>query len=222
MKVMEYDSHLPARNRGGRLTAALAAALVWVCAVVSAGNAQGQDQAQQAGAFIQSLADEAVAALTQPTLSRDERMARSRSLLNDHFAVPAIGRWVLGRYWRTATPEERQTYLKLFEDLIVVTYVDRFQRYSGEKLSVTRTILDQASGDALVYSEIARPGAAQPLQVSWRVRPSNGGFKVLDVFVEGVSQGQTQRAEFTATLNRSQGNMEALFAEMRKRIAQQS
>ena len=186
------------------------------------GVSRADEKAARAEAFIQGVADEAVSALTQPTLSRKEREARSRQLLNEHFAVPAIGQWVLGRYWRTATPVERETYLKLFEDLIVLTYVDRFQRYSGERLQVTRSLVDEGSGDVLVYSEIVRPGSSSPLDVSWRLRPQGNDFKIIDVFVEGVSLGQTQRAEFTATLSRNHGKMEALFAEMRKRIAQES
>lgn len=196
--------------------------LIMLVCLGAAGAASADEKAARAETFIQGLADEAVGALTQPTLSREEREARSRRLLNDHFAVAAIGQWVLGRYWRSATPAERATYLRLFEDLIVVTYVDRFQRYSGERLNVTRSLIDNASGDVLVYSEIERPGSGTPLDVSWRLRPAGGDFKIIDVFVEGVSLGQTQRAEFTATLNRNRGNMEALFAEMRKRIAHES
>ncbi|MDP6403471.1 MAG: N-acetylneuraminate synthase family protein, partial [SAR202 cluster bacterium] len=46
-------------------------------------------------------------------------------------AVETIGQFVLGRYWRKATEAERREYLKLFEDLIVETYVDRFTKYTG-------------------------------------------------------------------------------------------
>lgn len=198
------------------------ALLLVLCCFAGVGASRADDKSVRAEAFMQGVADEAVAALTQPALSRDERETRSRQLLNDYFAVPAIGQWVLGRYWRTATPSERETYLKLFEDLIVVTYVDRFKRYSGETLEVTRSLVDEGSGDVLVSSQIVRPGSNRPLDVSWRLRPKGDEFKIIDVFVEGVSLGQTQRAEFTATLSRNQGKMEALFDEMRKRIAHES
>jgi phospholipid transport system substrate-binding protein len=192
-----------------------------VSAAVSAA-AGADDKAAQAGQFISTLAEQAVAALTASDISPEEREKRSRQLLKDHFAVRAIGQWVLGRYWRTATPEERDQYLRLFEDLIVVTYVDRFKRYSGEKLTVVRSLVDADSGDAVVYSEIIRPNADKPVSVAWRVRAQEGDLKVVDVFVEGVSLSQTQRAEFTSTLSRNNGDMQVLLREMQDRISRQT
>lgn len=179
------------------------------------------DDTTDATAFIAGLADRAISALTPPGISLQEREARARTLLNDNFAVPTIGQFVLGRYWKTATAEERDEYLQLFEDLIVVTYVDRFSRYSGEKLTVTRTVSDEQSGDVIVYSEIARP-TGRPIEVGWRVRRSPPSFKIVDVYVEGVSMGQTQRSDFGSVLRNNGGSMTALFDEMRRRARQGS
>lgn len=171
--------------------------------------------------FIENLADEAIAALTAPDISRNEREARARALLADNFAVPAIGQFVLGRYWRVATEEQRTEYLQLFEQLIVSTYIDRFSRYSGEKLQVTRATTDTASGDVVVYSQITRP-AGKPIEVGWRVRPVGSSFKIIDVYVEGVSMGLTQRSEFASVIRNNGGNVDALLEEMRRRINQQT
>ncbi len=179
------------------------------------------DGVQDAQAFIVGLADQAIAALTPPGISRGERETRARVLLNDNFAVPTIGQFVLGRYWRTATPEERKEYLALFEELIVVTYVDRFSRYSGERLKVTRTVSDNDSGDTIVYSEISRP-AGQPIEVGWRVRKYASAFKIVDVYVEGVSMGQTQRSEFSSVIRNNGGSLTALLDEMRRRVRQET
>ena len=179
------------------------------------------DGAQDAQAFITGLADQAIAALTPPGISRGERETRARVLLNDNFAVPTIGQFVLGRYWRTATPEERKEYLALFEEMIVVTYVDRFSRYSGERLKVTRTVSDNDSGDTIVYSEISRP-VGQPIEVGWRVRKYASSFKIVDVYVEGVSMGQTQRSEFSSVIRNNGGSLTALLDEMRRRVRQET
>jgi phospholipid transport system substrate-binding protein len=182
---------------------------------------RASDAAQDAQAFITGLADQAIAALTPPGISRGERETRARVLLSDNFAVPTIGQFVLGRYWRTATPEERKEYLDLFEELIVVTYVDRFSRYSGERLKVTRTVSDNDSGDTIVYSEISRP-VGQPIEVGWRVRKYASSFKIVDVYVEGVSMGQTQRSEFSSVIRNNGGSLTALLDEMRRRVRQET
>lgn len=189
-------------------------------ACLSSGS-RASEGAEDARMFIEGLAGQAIAALTPPGLSRNDREARARILLKDNFAVPAIAQFVLGRYWPTATPEERNEYLKLFEDLIVVTYVDRFVRYSGERLEVTGATSDKDSGDVLVSSQITRT-AAQPISVGWRVRKYGPAFKIIDVYVEGVSMGQTQRSEFSSVIRNNGGSVTALLDEMRRRVQQQT
>jgi phospholipid transport system substrate-binding protein len=183
-----------------------------------AGRASEPQAATKAGTFIQSLANQAVSALTAEGVSREQKEARARQLLSEYFAVDTIGRWVLGRYWQQATPAEREDYLKLFKDLIVTTYVDRFSRYSGETLSVTRTASSDSSEDVIVFSQITRPSGGQPVEVAWRVRDRDNALKIVDVYVEGVSMGQTQRSEFASVIRNSDGKVSGLLDEMRRRI----
>ena len=186
--------------------------------LIGAGQAAGaDDQGTRAGKFIEALADKAIAALTENSVSRDERMKRFRVLLNEHFAVDTIGRWVLGRYWNDATEPEQKEYLDLFEALIVTTYVDRFNSYSGEKLTVSGAV-PATGGDLLVNSQITRPAGGEPLDVGWRVRDRDGKFKVVDVIVAGVSMGQTQRSEFSSVIRRSGDKIEGLLAKLREDI----
>src|SRR3546814_1505807 len=36
-----------------------------------------------------------------------------RQLFNENFDVPAIGRFVIGRYWRAASPADQKAFLKV-------------------------------------------------------------------------------------------------------------
>lgn len=199
---------------------AVAAALVAILAVLIAPARAADDDTQaKARAFIEGLADQAVQALTNANVPREEREKRARVLLRENFAVPTIAQWVLGRYWRVATPAEQQEYLRLFEDLIVVTYVDRFTRYSGERLRVTRSVGMGDTGDVTVFSDISNPGGT-PIDIGWRVRTRDGSMKVVDVSVEGVSMGQTQRSEFASIIQNNGGQVAGLLAEMRQRLQQ--
>jgi phospholipid transport system substrate-binding protein len=166
--------------------------------------------------FIEKLADKAVAALTVGDITRVERVRRFRKLLIDHFDVKTIGRFVLGRYWRKASEEERGEFLMLFEDLIVDTYVDRFAKYSGENLSVTKTEAAR-DDDSIVFSSINQPSGGPPFSVAWRLRLRNGSYLIIDVMVEGVSMGQTQRSEFASVISRNGGEVKGLIAKLRDR-----
>ncbi len=201
---------------------AAAAAVVVVLAVLIAPARATDDHTQaKAREFIEGLADQAVQALTNASVPREEREKRARVLLRENFAVPTIAQWVLGRYWRVATPAEQQEYLSLFEDLIVVTYVDRFTRYSGERLRVTRSVGMGETGDVNVFSDITNPGGS-PIDIGWRVRTRDGSMKVVDVSVEGVSMGQTQRSEFASIIQNNGGQVSGLLTEMRRRLQQAS
>ncbi len=167
--------------------------------------------------FIESLSDQAISALTDKNVPREIRVERFRVLLNDRFAVKTIARWVLGRYWRTATKEERIEYFRLFENLVVAIYVDRFANYAGVTLTVTKTDV-KGDQDAIVHSKIVLPDNVEPLNVAWRVRARAGEHKIIDVIVEGVSMAQTQRSEFASVIRQNGGKVGGLLAELRKRL----
>ncbi len=184
----------------------------------SSAPAQAQEVEQQAKSFIDGLAGDAINALTVPGSTEAERSQRFRQLLRENFAVKTIAQWVLGRHWKKATDSERTEYLKLFEELLVVTYVSRFSSYSGETLKIDKT---QANGksDVIVFSSIVRDKSHPPLHVDWRVRNRENTLKIVDVIVEGVSMGQTQRSEFASVIRQNGGKVEGLLVELRKRIS---
>ncbi|MDP6787603.1 MAG: ABC transporter substrate-binding protein [Rhodospirillales bacterium] len=168
----------------------------------------------RAETFIASLADKAVQALTVEGAERAERVSRFRRLFNDHFAVHGIAKWVLGRYWRRASPDERGEYLILFEDMIVVSYVDRFASYTGEALAITKTVaLNDES--AMIYSEIVRPTGGPPVRVDWRVATEDGGLRIVDVVVEGTSMSTTLRSDFGSIIRREGGKVAGLLKVLR-------
>jgi phospholipid transport system substrate-binding protein len=43
--------------------------------------------------------------------------------------VEGTGRFILGRWWRTATPAEQQEYLQLFEQTLIRNLASRFGEY---------------------------------------------------------------------------------------------
>src|SRR5215510_6496476 len=80
----------------------------------------------EAQKFIGSLGDAAISSLTGANLSEGERENRFRSLLESHFDLPGISKFVLARYWRAASDAERADFRRLFETLLVQAYAKRF------------------------------------------------------------------------------------------------
>ena len=175
------------------------------------------DVEEQADTFIRSLANEAIGSLAMQGVTREARIKRFRKMFTAHFNVRTIGKFVLGRYWRKTSKKERTEYLSLFEDLMVVSYVDRFARYAGENLNVTRTRSENAK-DATVFTQISRK-TGKPVKVLWRVRAYGDTMKVLDVIVEGASMSQTLRSDFGSIIRQKGGKVSGLLDVLRVKTA---
>ncbi len=169
-----------------------------------------------AARFVKKLGDDAIAVLTKPESSEDERKRRYRELLEEGFAVRTIARFVLGRYWRTATPEQQSEYLALFRDFVLESYASQFGGLIGQTFEVLKA---QPIGekDTIVSTEIRTPNRAS-IRVEYRVRSRRPGYKIIDVVIEGVSLITTQRAEFRSIIDRK--GMEGLFEKLRERTGQ--
>jgi phospholipid transport system substrate-binding protein len=184
---------------------------------VQPSSSRAEVSGKKAEAFISGLADQAIKAITVPNISKLERVKRFKVLLNENFAVKVIARYVIGRYWKRATQSEKEEYLSLFQEMLAVNYVNRFSEYAGENLNVIKSSVS-SSKDAMVHSQIVRDGS-QPVSVDWQVRSKdNVIFKIVDIKVEGVSLGQTQKSEFSSVIRQNGGRVEGLLAVLRKRV----
>jgi phospholipid transport system substrate-binding protein len=171
---------------------------------------------QDARAFIDNLGAQTIDVLQRENLGTQEAVEIFREMFRESFDSRTIGRFVLGRYWRTATPEQQREYLRLFEEMIVQTYARRFTDYAGESLDVLGA-RPEGEVDAMVNSRVVRPDGP-PVNVTWRVRESGGTYKIIDVIVEGVSMSVTQRNEFSAVIQRNGGQIEPLLDALREQI----
>lgn len=163
--------------------------------------------------FVATMGERALGFLGNENLGKQEKQAEFRKLLQDSFDMATIGRFVLGRNWRTATPEQRTEYQKLFEAMIVKVYSKRFDDYQGQKFEV-RNFRPDGENDTIVSSYIV-PDSGQEIGVDWRVRYKNGRYKIVDVIVEGVSMALTQRSDFASVIQRGGGNVQVLIDHLK-------
>ena len=144
-----------------------------------------------------------------------QRVARFHELFREDFDVPGIARFVLGRYWKTATPEQQGEFTRLFEDYIALVYSSQLSAYSGETLKVIGSRADPEG--AIVASEIIRPSGAPPVKVEWHLTDQHGTYKIRDVAVDGISMAVTQRSEFASVIQRNGGQVQGLIAMLREK-----
>lgn len=195
------------------VTRPIAMIAAMMLALVAGPVAAEDDKIAAARAFIEKLSTESLQQLINVDLTDSQSEQRFRELLHENFDVPTIGKFVLGRYWRVADPDQQSDYLRLFEDMIVDLYAYRFSEYNGEQVEIT-SAFEQGRNDVMVRTRIL--GEGPPLNVDWRVRLSGSdGPRIIDIAVEGVSLSVTQRQEFSAIIERNGGRIDALLEALR-------
>jgi len=170
--------------------------------------------AADANVFMNEMWNRAVEVLSKK-VPATERLTRFRQLFQADFDGPGIARFVLGRYWRSASEQEQQEFLKLFEDYVVFVYGTRLSSFNGETFRVKGS---RPEGNGVVVAtDILNPGGEPPIKVDWRLISDNGAFKINDVIIEGISMLVTQRSEFASIIQRHGGQVGGLLALMRER-----
>lgn len=173
------------------------------------------------GHFLIEFGKRAAAELNDPALGESEREGRFRALFNEAVDLPAIGKFVLGPHWRRASEAERQDFLAAFEDIALQRFLPMFTRktdeYRGEAFKVVNIRSgDDSGGHLFVETQVDRAEGG-PVNLTWRLRPREGGYKILDISVEGLSMILTLRKEYDSAVNRA-GSVAGLVALMRDRI----
>ena len=169
--------------------------------------------------FIDTLSSAALKLATNTSLSSSERRKEIASILNQGFDMPWIARFVLGRNWRLATSQQRSDYLSLFQAIVEHTYSRQFTDYSGQKISVVGHKIGKRKY-IFVLSRIYDPNKSNiNISVNWRLVPDGNSFKIVDVVIEGVSMGVTQRNEYASVLQRNGNSISALIKAMRQSLA---
>ena len=181
-----------------RATGFCIALLLAVVIALAQSRAATDNASPAALAFIQDLGNDALKGLINPAIAPSEREARFRRLLNDHFDIATISRFVLGRYWRSANAAQRAQFQQLYVDFIVGSYSMRFSDYLGEGVKVTGSDVED-DGTVLVHSKIDMP-SADDIRVDWRLHRTAGSFSIVDIVIEGASMGVTQRSEFASVI----------------------
>lgn len=165
---------------------------------------------------IDALGAEAMALLSDASMSEETRQLHFREMLARELDIPLLARFMLGRYWRKATPEARQAYEDAFAAYVLSRYtilLGGAREIEGfEVVGATTT----ETGDVLVETRIRR-GGAEPIKTGWRMRDRDGRFVVIDLVVEGLSMAQTQRQEFTSILRSNGGRVEGLISVLKEK-----
>ena len=173
-----------------------------------------------AESLVQSDIDKGYAILDDGASNAAERQMQFRALLLSVVDVKRVALFTLGPYARDAGETEIETFTVAFTDFLAAVYQRGLDTYKTRGLKVTGSS-ERAEGDVIVNVLAGgRGGPSSPARIAFRVRRSkSGGNVVTDLEIEGAWLALTQRAEFTAYLERHGGHIAELAMELDERAA---
>lgn len=116
-------------------------------------------------------------------------------ILLPHFDTALAARLVLGKYWRTATPEQRKRFVDAFYHSLLSKYGAALANFTADRMTILPFRGDLASGRATVRTEVTTDdGKRVPVDYSMYSTPQ--GWKAWDVTIEGISYVKNYRTDF--------------------------
>ncbi|MGB0505192.1 MAG: MlaC/ttg2D family ABC transporter substrate-binding protein [Pikeienuella sp.] len=138
--------------------------------------------------------------------------AKFVALLEDKAALPQLGKFAVGRAWRSMSSSQKENYQSAFRSYVAQTYAKRFGDYAGEDIVVTGSV-DAGRKGVLVKSELVRPSSAA-IEIEWLVTDRLGPLKLADLLFEGVSLSITMRELFGSMLDKRNGDIDRFINDL--------
>lgn len=170
----------------------------------------------QATQFMDQAAKQMIAVI-DANAPAAQKSAHLQQIIDRVVAVNEVGRFCLGRHWRSATPLQQQEYLHLFHRVLLNSITGHLGDYKGITYTLGRAI--PGEGGIQVPSVMNRPGQASA-NLTWVVADIGGRPKIIDVIAEGTSMRVTQRSDYDSFLNRNAGNIQALLDALKRQTRQ--
>ena len=168
------------------------------------------------GSYVISTTEKAIKTLTDESIDPQEKEARFGKLFDENFDIPSISRFVLGKYWKSATTPQKKEFIVTFRNYIVKTYSSRFSEYTGEKLTLINSENESNPKLFILHTALNREDAP-PIKVDWRVGLKKDRYVILDIIIEGISLAITQRSEFVSVIDQNDGNVDNLIKLLKEK-----
>ena len=160
--------------------------------------------------FMDKLSKEIIEEGILSAKTTNEREAFFSEKFTKNLDLKNIAKYVLGVYWKKATPQEQEDFINAFTNLTTKTWTDRFGLYQGQDLVFLGT-RNAPQNQIYVDSKI---NDNPPVEVVWRLRQKDGTYKIIDIVIENVSMASSYRNEYVTFLQQHQSSIQALIDEL--------
>jgi phospholipid transport system substrate-binding protein len=187
-------------------------ATLFLGAALAGGASRASAAVNPAEGYVGKIANEVMSLANSGTKGTALR-GRFASVLNRYVNLRTIANFALGPYQKQLRPGDRNEFYTLFNNYAAALFVFYVDDFKGSDLKIISK--SQQGNFTTIVSAIVQNGGGRE-QVKWRLVPAGGGYKISDINVKGVWLTIATKKRFSDVLNRSKGDFEALFAELRE------
>ena len=167
--------------------------------------------------FVKSTADQVLSEVADRKAELTAEPAKIYELVDQvilpRFDFVRMSQLVLGKYWRQATPEQREAFVREFQELLIRTYATALLNYSGQEIVYLPLRAGRDVRDVTVNTQVREVGAPA-VPVDYRLMLSDNGWKVYDVSIDSISLVSNYRSSFASQIRRYK--IDGLIAKLEK------
>lgn len=147
----------------------------------------------------------------------EKRFDQLAPVVEQAFDLETILQFSVGPFW-AMLPADQKTMLEgAFRRYTIASYVNSFDRYTGQRFEVSPQLRDLPNGDEEVNTKII-PRTGDPHALVYVMRQDPQGWRAVDVLLDGtISRVAVQRSDFRSLLNR--GGAAALAKSLQEKTA---
>ena len=152
--------------------------------------------------LVKTITDDVAATIQKDKEIQAGNTARAAEIIETkivpHFNFTRMARIAMARNWRSATPEQQKELASEFKTLLVRTYSTALVNYKGQPIDYKPLRAKPDDSEVTVKSEVKQSGSSQPVTIDYDMEKTDGGWKIYDVKVGGVSLVTTYRDTFAS------------------------
>jgi len=167
--------------------------------------------------FVQSTVNRASQVLSDD-ISKEQKMEKLKLIAKDTVDIRGVGFYSLGKYRKKLNDSQKKKYVELFEKYFLKSFSSRLSEYSNPKINVISQ--EKINENYTIVSSVLVATKKRPeVKIDWRIYTKNSEKPLIrDLIIEGLSLARTQKEEFGSILKSNDGDINALFASLKKFI----
>ena len=119
-----------------------------------------------------------------------------------HFDFSRMTMLAVGRHWSKASASQKSDLTAQFRAMLVRTYSAALTNYRDQAIDYRPLKMAETDTDVTVKTVIKQPGG-QPIPIDYSLEKQEGGWKIYDLAVDGVSLVTNYRGSFNAEIQNS-------------------